>query len=637
MTLNKESTVWLNVTTSSHWNRAVVGVVRVEIELASGLATLYPEGRFKYCIWQDGTFVEKALESKAPEPKALESTAGAESQSAIQSTVADVANSSDEPQPPGASSVVKAPLPMLFPLLSKRDASKSIAQGVLSLLPLFLRRPCNHLLHALKGVLKGLVYSTRYRQFKERGRASSRVPEVFGHEMFERSISSQTSIFTPGDVLLSVGLDWDYPYAEEFMRLRSQESVKIVRCCYDLIPVLYPQYCVADVAAHFTRYFLDVADSSDQVLCISKQSESDLTELLQRTGGRAVNTKVFTLGDNIVEGLSDSIGDTVRNITAAPFILYVSTVERRKNHQVLYQAYHQLCKEGKKEHLPKMVFVGMRGWGVDELFKDIELDPATAGSIIQCNHVNDAELRLLYQQSLCCVFPSLYEGWGLPVGEALAMGKIVLSSDRGSLPEVGGELVTYIDPWHPGEWARAIWRIVTDDEHHKMLSEKVDSNYEPRQWHDTAVSVKSILDDLMAPQPALQIEYCAYDLTTSIGQCVGPVINSRGRQGLLFEGPHKALFSGQYRLEIWAQPDQRAAGRCSVQILGDGTEIAIREQVAFNAVTVSSVDESGNKNKNEQPLLSLPFQLPVAVKDFDVRCELMSGELCVERIVLVPQ
>ena len=617
MTLNKESTVWLNVTTSSHWNRAVVGVVRVETELASGLAKLYPEGRFKYCIWQDGTFVEKA-----PEPKASESTVSVESQSAIQGVV----DSSDGPE-------LKAPLPMLFPLLSKRDASKSIAQGVLSLLPSFLRRPCNHLLHALKGVLKGLVYSTRYRQFKERGRASSRVPEVLRHEMFERSISSQTSIFTPGDVLLSVGLDWDYPYAEEFMRLRSQESVKIVRCCYDLIPVLYPQYCVADVAAHFTRYFLDVADSSDQVLCISKQSESDLTELLQRTGGRAVNTKVFTLGDNIVEGLSDSIGDTVRNITAAPFILYVSTVERRKNHQVLYQAYHQLCKEGKKEHLPKLVFVGMRGWGVDELFKDIELDPATAGSIVQCNHVNDAELRLLYQQSLCCVFPSLYEGWGLPVAEALAMGKVVLSSDRGSLPEVGGNLVTYIDPWHPGEWARAIWRIVTDDEHHKMLSEKVDSNYEPRQWHDTAVSVKSMLDDLMAPQPAQQIEYYAYDLTASIGQCVGPVINSRGRQGLLFEGPHKALLSGQYRLAIWDRPEQRAAGCCSVQIVGDGTEIAILEQVAFNAAAVSSGDE----NKNEQPLVSLPFQLPVAVKDFDVRCELMSGELCVERIVLVPQ
>ena len=634
MTVNKESTVWLNVTTSSQWNRAVVGVVRVETELASGLAKLYPKGRFKYCIWQDGSFIEKV-----PGPTAADSTPGVESQRAIQGAI----ESSDALQPSG----VKAPLPMLFPLLSKRNASKSIAQGVLSLLPSCLRRPCNYLLHILIGVLKRLIYSARYRQFKERSRALSRMPgvfraeifgdKVFGREMLEHFTSLHASIFTPGDVLLSVGLDWDYPYAEEFMRLRSQESVKVVRCCYDLIPVLYPQYCVADVAAHFTRYFLDVADSSDQVLCISKQSENDLRYLLQRTGGRAVNTKVFTLGDNIVEGLSDSIGDTVRNITAAPFILYVSTVERRKNHQVLYQAYHQLCKEGKKEHLPKMVFVGMRGWGVDELFKDIELDPATAGSIIQCNHVNDAELRLLYQQSLCCVFPSLYEGWGLPVGEALAMGKIVLSSDRGSLPEVGGELVTYIDPWHPGEWARAIWRIVTDDEHHKMLSEKVDSNYEPRQWHDTAVSVKSILDDLMAPQPALQIEYCAYDLTTSIGQCVGPVINSRGRQGLLFEGPHKALLSGQYRLEIWAQPDQRAAGRCSVQILGDGTEIAIREQVAFNAVTVSSVDESGNKNKNEQPLLSLPFQLPVAVKDFDVRCELMSGELCVERIVLVPQ
>ena len=70
----------------------------------------------------------------------------------------------------------------------------------------------------------------------------------------------------------------------------------------------------------------------------------------------------------------------------------------------------------------------MPGWGVGDLLKDIELDPLTKGMIVQLNHVNDAELLRLYESSMFCVFPSLYEGWGLPVGEALSLGKAVLCS-----------------------------------------------------------------------------------------------------------------------------------------------------------------------------------------------------------------
>jgi glycosyltransferase involved in cell wall biosynthesis len=446
---------------------------------------------------------------------------------------------------------------------------------------------------------------------------STEVAKVFG--------KTAESIFSPGDVLLSVGLDWDYPYAKEFMRLRKIESVKIVRCCYDLIPVLYPQYCVADVAAHFTRYFLDVADSCDRVLCISKQSENDLNDLLSRTGGRPVTTRVFTLGDNVIEERAESIGNEVRDIVTAPFILYVSTIERRKNHQVLYQAYHRLCKEGKKGLLPKLVFVGMRGWGVDELLKDIELDPVIQDTIVQCNHVNDAELQLLYQQSVCCVFPSLYEGWGLPVAEALALGKIVLSSDRGSLKEVGGDLVTYIDPWNSGAWAEEIERIVSDHDYHRRLSERVSSSYVPRQWCDTAVSVKSVLDELLVSPPDPQTYYCGYDLAVGVGQPVGPLIKSRGRQGLLFSGPHTVLSPGCYVLEIWDRPAQRAAGCCCVSVYGDGVILAAQDRLEFSPA------------QNQQALLCLSFELSIPVSDFDVQCWLTAGEMSVERLVLTPQ
>jgi glycosyltransferase involved in cell wall biosynthesis len=165
-------------------------------------------------------------------------------------------------------------------------------------------------------------------------------------------------------------LDWDHPYYKEFYNIKKNFGVKIVSCCYDLIPVLYPQYCVNNVAGIFTSYFLEIADGSDMILCISNQSQKDLNEMLEKTGGAQPLTHVFPLGDNIPEiNEKEEISEKVHFVLQQRFILFVSTIERRKNHEVLYRAYHLLCRQGKKSELPKLVFVGMPGWGVGELLK----------------------------------------------------------------------------------------------------------------------------------------------------------------------------------------------------------------------------------------------------------------------------
>jgi glycosyltransferase involved in cell wall biosynthesis len=127
----------------------------------------------------------------------------------------------------------------------------------------------------------------------------------------------------------------------------------------------------------------------------------------------------------------------------------------------------------------------------------MELDPLTRGLIVQLYNVNDAELRLLYEAALFCLYPSFYEGWGLPVGEALALGKPVLSSDRGSLPEVGGDLVRYVDPWNPVAWAEAIWRLVSDDKEREAMANKVRVTYTAKKWQETAATVKTLIDGIL--------------------------------------------------------------------------------------------------------------------------------------------
>ena len=453
----RQPKIWMNMTTSANWHRPPVGIVRVEQSLSRELGKLYGD-QFMQCIWSNGKF--EAWSDSATQPKQTEL--------------------------PKAHNLKPMDLPLVFPLLSKQQALIAIGQGFLSLLPGKARPYFNRFLHFM-----------RPRVARFLARPAGKTKKIIPSKVLsapQQGIDSDL-IFAPGDTLISVGLDWDHPYYKHFYKYR-KKGIRVVTCCYDLIPVLYPQYCVGEVAGLFTSYFLEIADGSDVVLCISEQSKKDFLGLMHKTGGATPKTLVIPLGDNIPRlelDRTDVSTDTL-DICKEPFILFVSTIERRKNHEVLYRAYHLLCAEGRRDALPKLVFVGMQGWGVDELLKDIELDPLTRGLIVRVNHVTDNELRLLYDAALFCVYPSLYEGWGLPVGEALALGKAVLSSNRGSLPEVGGELVRYIDPWSPRDWADEIYRMTTDEAWRSAWSDKARLHYQTKTWAATAETVKATLE-----------------------------------------------------------------------------------------------------------------------------------------------
>lgn len=463
-------TIWMNMTTSANWQRPPVGIVRVERSLCAELEKLYGE-RFRYCIWRDGAFLEWSP----------------------QSTVRQDALGS-KPTERSSQQIIPANLPLMFPLLPRRQAVAALAQGLLSLTPAILRPFLNKAMHGLRPRIARLLRMPRLRRWFTRTNQTVAMAAV---QVSPLSKFTQT-LFSPGDVLISIGLDWNQEFTDDFYFLRKEQQVRVVTCCYDLIPVSYPQYCVGEVAEIFTSYFLDVADGSDLVLCISRQSEKDLLEMLDRTGGAKPKTHVFPLGDNVPVATTERISPAVREMCREPFILFVSTIERRKNHEVLYRAYHLLCAEGKRSQLPKLLFVGMQGWGIGDLLKDIELDPLTRDLIVELNHVTDAELRALYEAAKFCVFPSLYEGWGLPVGEALSLGKAVLCSDRGSLPEVGGDLVRYVDPWSPRAWADEIFRMATDDVWRSEWELKAMSQYKVRTWDEAGVSVKSAIDTMLS-------------------------------------------------------------------------------------------------------------------------------------------
>ncbi len=160
-------------------------------------------------------------------------------------------------------------------------------------------------------------------------------------------------------------------------------------------------------------------------------------------------------------------GSTIRTILTrygirAPYFLYVGTIQPRKNLLRLIEAFAQCCRDWLGyTQCPQLVIAGKPGWLTSEIERRVaELDLTTL--VRFPGYVADADLPALLSAALAFVFPSLYEGFGMPVLEAMACGTPVLTSTTSSLPEVAGDAALLVDPLNTAALAAALARLVTD-------------------------------------------------------------------------------------------------------------------------------------------------------------------------------
>ena len=166
-------------------------------------------------------------------------------------------------------------------------------------------------------------------------------------------------------------------------------------------------------------------------------------------------------------------------------MLCVSTIEARKNHEVLYNAWDRLvAKHG--DEFPQLVIVGMVGWGVSDLLFRMRTNPRLKNRIRILDNLADAELAWLYRHSLFSVFPSLYEGWGLPVVESLALGKPCICSTAPAVTEAAQGLAMELDPLDTPAWVEAIERLWRDTETREKTAERCAREFHPQTWQDHA-------------------------------------------------------------------------------------------------------------------------------------------------------
>jgi glycosyltransferase involved in cell wall biosynthesis len=154
-----------------------------------------------------------------------------------------------------------------------------------------------------------------------------------------------------------------------------------------------------------------------------------------------------------------------------PYILFIGRIESKKNIKTLIQAYALLRQEAKITH--QLVLAGKPGFGYDEIEAEIQkLPPNINQDIIETGYISDQMYTTLLQQADIFVYPSLYEGFGLPVLEAMAAGVPVIASNTSSLPEIVGQAGILANPKKAFDFAAALSRIIHHPEEKRALIKK---------------------------------------------------------------------------------------------------------------------------------------------------------------------
>lgn len=224
---------------------------------------------------------------------------------------------------------------------------------------------------------------------------------------------------------------------------------------------------------------------ADKIICVSKFTATELGTFWPKQAGKCV---VIHSG-----ALAHKNNSTDDDIVEKPYILFVGTLEPRKNLRRLLGAYSQLVSENRIEE--DLVIAGSKGWGGDDLPSIVSALRIEARVILK-GYVDDAQLQQLYRNARCLVMPSLYEGFGLPVLEAMKYGIPAIVSEAGSLPEVTGSAGLFVDASSQESIARAIELLMKDSELHTRLSEQARKRSNDFSWQKAARMTLAVFGNL---------------------------------------------------------------------------------------------------------------------------------------------
>jgi glycosyltransferase involved in cell wall biosynthesis len=319
----------------------------------------------------------------------------------------------------------------------------------------------NYCLYLLKHLLD-LASGEEIRAFSS-GRTRSPLPP-FANGLHHRHISLPTrALYLIWNAFGAPKVDGllggvDVYHATNYF-LPPTRSAKRVVTIHDLSFLAVPELCSPKIVGPFSRGVQRFAAEADAILAYSESTKRDIVHYLDIDPGKVTIAPLAVDEDFQPMDRAEAEAHLARHYgIQTPFLLFVSTLEPRKNVPGLLRAFARV-----KDSIPhKLVLVGNVGWNADEIFETVE-ELRLGDRVVRPGYIpTHSELAAFYSAADLFVFPTFYEGFGLPVLEALQCGCPVIASDNSSLPEVAGDAAAYVKADDAEGLARAIEELVSD-------------------------------------------------------------------------------------------------------------------------------------------------------------------------------
>lgn len=314
---------------------------------------------------------------------------------------------------------------------------------------------------------------------------SSSVPEICvrtpPHFRFERmSLGAELVLSRPALI-----------HSPDFIAPATIRARRIVTV-HDLAFLRYPTFLEPEAL----RYYMQLERSlrvANRVIAVSAYTAAQLIELTQVSRDKIV---IIPNGADEVSpamtrevaqaSLSRELGSEIAALinSERPLILAVGTIEPRKRHELLIESVAKL-RQTESERQTTLILVGQTGWACDGIVTRIE-QAETEGSVIWLREANDVVLAALYQSATLLAMPSIDEGFGLPLLEAMAAGLPVVAARRGALPEVAGDAAMLVESDDPDAWAESLQQLISDCAGQQLLADSGRKRASELTWERTA-------------------------------------------------------------------------------------------------------------------------------------------------------
>ena len=268
---------------------------------------------------------------------------------------------------------------------------------------------------------------------------------------------------------------------------------RLVATIHDIGPLTHPEYFHSQKPWLVKRSFEHVVRYADAIVCVSQATADEVVGYAGESVSKRVRVVREGVDADFFSQVPSSHCETIERLPfkGAPFFLAAGAISPRKNIQRILEGFKQV-----KNNIPhQLVLVGGQGWDTSEVSK-VLADPSLSARVHQLGYVSDEELQALYKQADFYIHPSLFEGFGLTVLEAMAASCPVITSNVSSLPEVAGKAALLVDPLSVDDIAEAIESLALSASLKSDLIARGLSRAQLFSWQQTAQGVADVYREI---------------------------------------------------------------------------------------------------------------------------------------------